>query len=282
MPKYLRANRKYQSNLDKTIRQIDASHDEPSGSKEDIEEYVYQRETIEDLLLKRTSFDTETKFEKYQPVLYEIIKDARQLADKESLTETHDRFLAGTEQMLRVHHQRSHVHDGLKHLSDREVIQKVREAPTKLKRSAKSLLYKLKKLGATLDDNGDLNTLEVENANDRKWLTKNEGLVKLTLYQSDLEFEYPQKLERMKIKADVVEMANKEEEKLEFAEFAKGAEEARRKVLTYEEYFQLDPAKDGHLMKQKPPAASSRTGTTWEEYKEQNESPNIFENDLLE
>jgi len=52
-----------------------------------------------------------------------------------------------------------------------------------------------------------------------------------------LEFEYPQKLERMKIKADIVEMANKEEEKLEFAEFAKEAEEARRKVLTYEEYF---------------------------------------------
>jgi len=174
------------------------------------------------------------------------------------------------------------VHDGLKHLSDRDVIQKVREAPTKLKSSAKALLYKLKKLGATLDDNGDLNTLDVVNANDRKWLTKNEGLCKLTLYQSDLEFEYPQKLERMKIKADVVEMANKEEEKLEFAEFAKGAEEARRKVLTYEEYFELDPAKDGHLMKQKPPAASSRTGTTWEEYKEQNESPNIFENDLLE
>jgi len=35
-----------------------------------------------------------------------------------------------------------------------------------------------------------------------------------------LEFEYPQKLERMKIKADVLELANKEEEKLEFAEFA--------------------------------------------------------------
>jgi len=149
--------------------------------KEDIDEYVYQRESIEDLLRTRTSFDTETKFEKYQPVLYEIIKDARQLADKESLTETHDRFLEGTEQMLRVHHQRSHVHDGLKHLSDREVIQKVREAPSKLKRSAKAFLYKLRKLGATLDENGDLNTMEVENANERKWLLKNEGLARLTL-----------------------------------------------------------------------------------------------------
>lgn len=67
--------------------------------------------------------------------------------------------------------------------------------------------------------------------------------------QADLEFEYPQKLEKMLIRADVVEMANKEEEKLEFAEYAKEAEEARRKILTYEEYFALDPLKDGVLPK---------------------------------
>lgn len=32
--------------------------------------------------------------------------------------------------------------------------------------------------------------------------------------QADLEFEYPQKLEKIKAKANVLEMANKEEEKL--------------------------------------------------------------------
>lgn len=41
----------------------------------------------------------------------------------------------------------------------------------------------------------------------------------------------------MQIKADIIELANKEEEKLEFAEFAKEAEEARKRILTYEEYF---------------------------------------------
>lgn len=41
----------------------------------------------------------------------------------------------------------------------------------------------------------------------------------------------------MRIKADILEMVNKEEEKLQFAVFAKEAQEARRKVLTYEEYF---------------------------------------------
>lgn len=70
-----------------------------------------------------------------------------------------------------------------------------------------------------------------------KYLKANERLVKLTLMQADLEFEYPQKLERMLIKADVIELADKEEAKLSFAAFAKEAEEARKRVLTYEEYF---------------------------------------------
>jgi hypothetical protein len=41
----------------------------------------------------------------------------------------------------------------------------------------------------------------------------------------------------MMVKADIVELANKEEEKLQFTLFAKEAEKARRKLLTYEEYF---------------------------------------------
>jgi hypothetical protein len=40
---------------------------------------------------------------------------------------------------------------------------------------------------------------------------KNETLVKVTLMQADLEFEYPQKLEKMTIKADILEMLEEEE-----------------------------------------------------------------------
>jgi hypothetical protein len=32
--------------------------------------------------------------------------------------------------MLQLHHQTSHINDGLKHLTDNQLIQKVREAPT--------------------------------------------------------------------------------------------------------------------------------------------------------
>ena len=98
-------------------------------------------------------------------------------------------------------------------------------------------MKKIQKYGATLDDYGDLDLSDVKDDNVRQYLEKNDQIVKVTLMQADLEFEYPQKLEKMMIKADVIEMANKEEEKLQFAAFAKEAEEARKRVLTYEEYF---------------------------------------------
>lgn len=106
-----------------------------------------------------------------------------------------------------------------------------------MKKNAKAFLKKIQKYGATLDDYGDLDLSDVKDDNVRQYLEKNDQIVKVTLMQADLEFEYPQKLEKMMIKADVIEMANKEEEKLQFAAFAKEAEEARKRVLTYEEYF---------------------------------------------
>ena len=102
----------------------------------------------------------------------------------------------------------------------------------------------------------------------------------MTLMQADLEFEYPQKMEKMMIRADVIEMANKEEEKLSFAAFAKEAEEARKRVLTYEEYFQLDPRKDGHIRPPKKSAGSSKGDTTYEQFVKDRASDNLFENDV--
>jgi len=77
-------------------------------------------------------------------------------------------------------------------------------------------------------------------------------------------------------------MATKEEEKLEFAEFAKEAEEARKKVLTYEEYFQLDPTKDGHIRPKEQSRSTGKGDTTFEQFKAQNASDNMFENELID
>lgn len=181
-----------------------------------------------------------------------------------------------------MHHQRAHIHDGLKHLSDDKIIQKIREAPTSLKKQAKSFLKKIQKHGAVLTDGGDVDLSSVKEDNVRVYLKKNQSLVQMTLMQADLEFEYPQKIEKMLIRADIVEMATKEEEKLEFAEYAKEAEQARRKVLTYEEYFELDPLKDGHVRQPSKTGGTSKKDTDYAQFVDKNATNNAFENDLLE
>jgi phage terminase small subunit len=74
-----------------------------------------------------------------------------------------DGFLDRSERLLKIFHERSHIHDGLKHLSDQEVIQKVRESPTKLKKFASSFLKKLKKLNVTLTKMGEIDYSHVDN-----------------------------------------------------------------------------------------------------------------------
>ena len=68
---------------------------------------------------------------------------------------------------------------------------KVREAPTKLKKSAQTFLKKLRKHGVKLDDNGEADFSAVADQHVVTELKKNEHIVRLTLMQADLEFEYP-------------------------------------------------------------------------------------------
>jgi hypothetical protein len=75
--------------------------------------------------------------------MYQIVKDAQAVQAKESLTQIQQGFLARTEKLLRQHQQRAEIHDGLKGLTNQEVINKVVESPSKLKRQAKGLLHVL-------------------------------------------------------------------------------------------------------------------------------------------
>lgn len=79
--------------------------------------------------------------------------------------------------MLKIFHERSHIHDGLKNMSNTEVIRKVREGPNKLKKAAKSFLNKLQKYQVKLDMNGDVDYSKVTNKNVEETLRKNENLV---------------------------------------------------------------------------------------------------------
>ncbi len=179
---------------------------------------------------------------KYEPVLYEIVNDPQASSkEREGLTSIQEGFIQRTERLLQIFHQRSHIHDGLKNLSDREVILKVREAPTKLKKSAQSLLKKLRRHSIRLDDNGDVDYSGCSNEHVVSELKKNDNLVRLTLMQADLEFEYPQKLEKMRIKGDILKLVEEEEAKLKSIAHQKEMEEMSKKVLTYEEYYGEGP-----------------------------------------
>jgi len=66
-------------------------------------------------------------------------------------------------------------------LGDQAIIQKVREAPTKLKRSSKAFLVKLRKVGVKLDEHGELDLTDVATQNEKTYILKNSSIVKLTL-----------------------------------------------------------------------------------------------------
>ena len=59
-----------------------------------------------------------------------------------------------------------------------------------------------------------------------------------------MEFEYPQKLEKINIKADILKMVEEEEIKLKTLADEKAMDELRKTYLTYEEYYDYDVRKE--------------------------------------
>ena len=102
----------------------------------------------------------------------------------------------------------------MKDLTDRDVLAKVTESPTTLKRRAKSMLHLLRKHKVELDQHGEIDLTQVRSVPVQNILNQNESLVKVVLMQADLEFEYPQKLEKLMIKSDILKWLDEEEEKL--------------------------------------------------------------------
>lgn len=57
----------------------------------------------------------------------------------------------------------------------------MKEAPSKMKKHSKQFLKKVQKYGAKLDEDGELNLSDVKDDNVKKYLMKNQSIVKLTL-----------------------------------------------------------------------------------------------------
>lgn len=193
--------------------------------------------------------------------------------------------------MLKMHYQRAHIHDGLKHLTDKEIIAKVTESPTKLKAQAKNLVSWLNKYDVRLDSEGEIDYSNITNKHVRTTLEKCETLVKVTLMHKDLEFEYPHKLEKIMVKQDILGWLDEEEEKLRQKVFQLEREASQSNdifdnTLTYDKYYDYDPATEAQKVTSSGRSAfgsSKKTNnTTYEEFLRENESPNIFNNDLLE
>ena len=80
--------------------------------------------------------------------------------------------------------------------------------------------------------------------------------------QSDLEFEYPQKLEKLLVRSDLLRWLDEEEEKLkrivtENTQFSEQKsvlpsqmteiQEAKKAILTYEDYYGIDDGVQGGM-----------------------------------
>lgn len=90
----------------------------------------------------------------------------------------------------------------------------MRESPTKLKRNAKRFLKVLQKHNVSLDERGEPDLSAVASPEIRQYLESKHTLVKVTLLLADLEFEYPQKIEKLMVRADILSWLEEEEEKL--------------------------------------------------------------------
>jgi hypothetical protein len=100
--------------------------------------------------------------------------------------------------------------------------------------------------------------------------------------QADLEFEYPQKLEKMQIKSDILRMLDEEEAKLKSIARQKEYEEMQKKVLTYEEYYSANPRAETQPVSSGSYFGQSRKDTKFDQYVQKKASKYLFDNDLLE
>ena len=153
----------------------------------------------------------------------------------------------------------------------------------------------LRKYNVTLDEDANPVLDHIEDSNIRTFLQKKSALVRVTLMQADLEFEYPQKLEKLMVKADLLKWLDEEEEKLKniaLEEFMETESQQKAAVkltpgkefhLTYDEYYgNKDMVSRGASAIKIGEGGMIEKSLTFEEYAKFHRSENDFENDLLE
>ena len=126
----------------------------------------------------------------------------------------------------------------------------------------------------------------------RRTLAKKEQLVKVTLMQADLDFEYPQKLERLLVRSEILAWLDEEEEKLKSLALQQFVEQEATEVrrakrtpgdefyLTYDDYYGNREQVQTRSMQAGSLFDSGKI--SYEQFVTKQASTNIFDNDLLE
>lgn len=110
--------------------------------------------------------------------------------------------------------------------------------------------------------------------------------------QADLEFEYPQKLEKLLVKSDLLRWLDEEEEKLKRnanegafildqqstlpAALVAQVDLSKERILTYEDYYDIDDNVFGSRDRRKRAAGK----IPYDEFVAKTASENIFDNDV--
>ena len=255
-----------------------------------------KKDTLENIAFKEGNeiLDREAMYN-YEPAMYKIVNDPLE-AKTETLSqaELHKDFLFRTERILRQHRERSTIHDGLSALTSQDVISRITESPTKLKKKAKGFLKLLQKHEVYLNDDGDVQWDKVEDRRVLKTLQQREELCRLTLMQADLEFEYPQKLEKMLVKSDILKWLDDEEERLRNLELeeafnqmakSKGAQRmipGNEFIITVDDYYGNVEKTNGINEDQMYFRKKKKEKISFERWFAANRQDSIFDEDLLE
>jgi len=109
------------------------------------------------------------------------VKDPAQVNVKETARELHQDFVQRSQRMLQIHKERASVHDGLKNLSDKELMRRVRDGPNKLKKYHKEAIIKLEKCGVKLNDNGGIAWKAIPHKSVHQNINENEIFIKTVL-----------------------------------------------------------------------------------------------------
>lgn len=114
----------------------------------------------------------------------------------------------------------------------------------------------------------------------------------MTLMQADLEFEYPQKLEKLLVRSDLLRWLDEEEEKLKRSVTEtyqimeqqnnlpgqSDSSSAKQAILTYEDYYGIDDGVAGGALGGRN--LSDKGKISFEQFVAQTSSENIFDNDV--